>query len=158
MGAISRLLDMGVEGFLLSSTLLGVLAQRLVRVICENCKEPVAPDEKHLSAMGLSEEDIEGVTFYNGKGCESCATPVFGRTALLNTLRLTQISAMKSQKIRFRKNKNHRPGKRAQNPASERVGKSKRRGDHLVRSPAGDVREIICRYFPIKPVMRLARW
>ena len=87
VGAISRLLDMGVEGFLLSSTLLGVLAQRLVRVICENCKAPVAPDEKHLSAMGLSEEDIEGVTFYNGKGCESCRHTGFsGRTALFEYL------------------------------------------------------------------------
>ncbi len=87
VGAISRLLDMGVEGFLLSSTLLGVLAQRLVRVICENCKQPVAPDEKHLSAMGLSEKDIEGVTFYSGKGCESCRHTGFsGRTALFEYL------------------------------------------------------------------------
>ena len=87
VGAISRLLDMGVEGFLLSSTLLGVLAQRLVRVICPHCKTPGPPDEKHLSAMGLTNEDIENVVFYFGKGCEECRHTGFkGRTALFEYL------------------------------------------------------------------------
>lgn len=87
VGAISRLLDMGVEGFLLSSTLLGILAQRLVRVICPNCKQPAAPDEKHLSAMGLSEKDIAGVTFYAGAGCENCRhTGYSGRIAVFEYL------------------------------------------------------------------------
>ncbi len=87
VGAISRLLDMGVEGFLLSSTLLGVLAQRLVRVICPDCKHPITPDEKHLRAMGLSDQDIAGVTFYSGKGCEECRFTGFsGRTALFEYL------------------------------------------------------------------------
>ncbi|PIP37781.1 MAG: type II secretion system protein GspE [Desulfobacterales bacterium CG23_combo_of_CG06-09_8_20_14_all_51_8] len=87
VGAISRLLDMGVEGFLLSSTLLGVLAQRLVRVICPECRRPVAPDEKHLSAMGLTEKDIAGVTFYMGQGCEACRhTGYSGRTAVFEYL------------------------------------------------------------------------
>jgi general secretion pathway protein E len=87
VGAISRLLDMGVEGFLLSSTLLGVLAQRLVRVICEDCKQPVTPDEEHLSAMGLTDKDIEGVTFFTGKGCDACRFTGFsGRTALFEYL------------------------------------------------------------------------
>jgi general secretion pathway protein E len=87
VGAVSRLLDMGVEGFLLSSTLLGVLAQRLVRVICPECRRPVAPDEKHLSAMGLTEKDIAGVTFYAGEGCEACRhTGYSGRTAVFEYL------------------------------------------------------------------------
>ena len=87
VGAISRLLDMGVEGFLLSSTLLGVLAQRLVRVICPHCKSPVTPDEKHLNAMGLSDADIKEVQFFAGKGCEECRyTGYMGRTALFEYL------------------------------------------------------------------------
>jgi general secretion pathway protein E len=87
VGAISRLLDMGVEGFLLSSTLLGVLAQRLVRVICPNCKCRQTPDEKHLNAMGLNERDIADVTFYSGQGCEECRYTGFsGRTALFEYL------------------------------------------------------------------------
>ncbi|MBC2714691.1 MAG: type II secretion system ATPase GspE [Desulfobacteraceae bacterium] len=87
VGAISRLLDMGVEGFLLSSTLLGVLAQRLVRVICPKCKKPETPDEKHLNAMGLNDQDIANVTFYSGLGCEECRYTGFsGRSALFEYL------------------------------------------------------------------------
>ena len=87
VGAISRLLDMGVEGFLLSSTLLGILAQRLVRVICPHCKGAVTPDEKHLNAMGLLAADIKDVQFFAGKGCEECRyTGYMGRTALFEYL------------------------------------------------------------------------
>lgn len=87
VGAISRLLDMGVEGFLLSSTLLGVLAQRLVRVICPHCKTPGPPDEKQALAMGLTREDMETVVFYHGAGCDECRHTGFkGRTALFEYL------------------------------------------------------------------------
>jgi general secretion pathway protein E len=87
VGAINRLLDMGVEGFLLSSTLLGVLAQRLVRVICPSCKIPVTPDEKYLRAMALSPQEINGVEFYTGKGCDECRQTGFkGRTAIFEYL------------------------------------------------------------------------
>jgi general secretion pathway protein E len=87
VGAISRLLDMGVEGFLLSSTLLGVLAQRLVRVICPSCKAPAALEEKYLSAMGVTPKDLEGLQFYAGKGCEACRHTGFkGRTAIFEYL------------------------------------------------------------------------
>lgn len=87
IGAISRLLDMGVEGFLLSSTLLGILAQRLVRVICPKCKAPAQPDEKYIKAMGLSPEEAENMVFYAGKGCEECRyTGYHGRTAIFEYL------------------------------------------------------------------------
>jgi general secretion pathway protein E len=87
VGAISRLLDMGVEGFLLSSTLLGVLAQRLVRVICPACKAPAALDEKYLSAMGATPKELEGLEFFSGKGCEACRHTGFkGRTAIFEYL------------------------------------------------------------------------
>ena len=86
-GAVTRLLDMGVESFLLSSTLLGILAQRLVRVNCPHCKESVAPDPKLLQSMRLSPEEVSGVTFVQGKGCEQCRNTGFlGRTAIFEYL------------------------------------------------------------------------
>lgn len=87
VGAISRLLDMGVESFLLSSTLLGVLAQRLVRVLCPHCKVPVEPDPKLINAIGASPEETRDVTFYAGQGCEACRYSGFlGRTAIFEYL------------------------------------------------------------------------
>ena len=86
-GAITRLLDMGVESFLLSSTLLGVLAQRLVRVICPHCKAPASPDDKLLNSMDVSPEEALGIGFFEGKGCEGCRYTGFrGRTALFEYL------------------------------------------------------------------------
>ncbi len=86
-GAVTRLLDMGVESFLLSSTLLGVLAQRLVRVICPYCKEPTRPEEKLLNSMGLTPDEASGIEFFAGRGCEECRSTGFrGRTAIFEYL------------------------------------------------------------------------
>jgi general secretion pathway protein E len=86
-GAITRLLDMGVESFLLSSTLLGVLAQRLVRVICPYCKEPARPDGKLLNSMGIGHDEASEIEFFAGKGCEECRYTGFrGRTAIFEYL------------------------------------------------------------------------
>lgn len=71
-GAITRLLDMGVEPYLLSSTLEAVLGQRLVRVICPQCKTPYKPDRTILALLGLTEGDIGGRNFYYGAGCKAC--------------------------------------------------------------------------------------
>jgi type II secretory ATPase GspE/PulE/Tfp pilus assembly ATPase PilB-like protein len=86
-GAVTRLLDMGVEGFLISSSLEGVLAQRLVRKICEDCRV-----ESPLSATmrdrlkTLGEEEIEG-RFFHGRGCEECrGTGYRGRTGVFELL------------------------------------------------------------------------
>jgi general secretion pathway protein E len=79
--AITRLLDMGVENFLLSSTLRGVLAQRLVRVICPACKvqELTSSPQEELHLLGLN----QGGTFYTGQGCEQCAfTGFYGRIGI----------------------------------------------------------------------------
>lgn len=84
-GAITRLLDMGIENFLISSALLGVLAQRLVRVICPDCKEeaPLTPTLK--AEMGLL--DKESVNVYHGKGCKSCSQTGFrGRCGIYELL------------------------------------------------------------------------
>lgn len=81
--AITRLIDMGVEPFLISASLIGVLAQRLVRTICPRCKEPYKPPVEGLRRIGLSPEEAEGVTFYRGRGCEYCRhTGYYGRTGI----------------------------------------------------------------------------
>lgn len=86
-GAVTRLLDMGVENFLLSSTLLGILAQRLVRVNCPECKEPFKPAPRLIRSMKLDPEQLDGVRFMHGKGCESCRYTGFkGRTAIFEYL------------------------------------------------------------------------
>lgn len=88
-GAITRLLDMGVENFLLSSTLLGVLAQRLVRVICPECKTRIEPDPKLLRTMNHSDEELRDVVFYAGKGCDNCRHTGFrGRMAIFEFLQI----------------------------------------------------------------------
>src|SRR5215470_1340049 len=69
-GAITRLQDMGVEPYLLASVLSGVLAQRLVRRICQNCRVPHVPDPADLLAIGVS--DSHGVDLFRGAGCEAC--------------------------------------------------------------------------------------
>lgn len=71
-GAITRLVDMGVEPFLISSTLMAVLAQRLVRTICKKCRTPFEPTETQLSLMNLSPHDIGDKVFYYGRGCAAC--------------------------------------------------------------------------------------
>ncbi len=70
VGAVTRLEDMGVESFLLSSSVLGVLAQRLVRVLCEDCKESYQPNEKEAELLGV--EPSNKITFFRAKGCSQC--------------------------------------------------------------------------------------
>ncbi len=71
-GAVTRLVDMGVEPFLVSATLEGVLAQRLLRTICKSCKSPYEPSLHILNQLGLSREDIGGKHFFTGAGCSTC--------------------------------------------------------------------------------------
>ncbi|HWD20058.1 MAG TPA: ATPase, T2SS/T4P/T4SS family [Verrucomicrobiae bacterium] len=71
-GAVTRLIDMGVEPFLISSTLMAVLAQRLVRTICKKCRTPFEPTESQLSLLNLSPHDVGDKVFYYGRGCAVC--------------------------------------------------------------------------------------
>jgi type IV pilus assembly protein PilB len=71
-GAVTRLVDMGVEPFLISSTLQAVLAQRLVRTVCKKCRTPFEPTESQLSLLNLSPHDIGDKVFYYGRGCSVC--------------------------------------------------------------------------------------
>lgn len=89
-GAVSRLVDMGVEPSMISASLEAVLAQRLVRRICSKCKTPYEPDEAVLSRLGLTPHDIGDKTFYFGKGCSECNhTGYKGRKGLYELLKVT---------------------------------------------------------------------
>lgn len=70
--AVTRLVDMGVEPYLLSSTLVGIMAQRLVRKICPDCKEPYSPSDAELQSIGLQRHQLIHGVIYRGKGCHSC--------------------------------------------------------------------------------------
>jgi general secretion pathway protein E len=70
--ALTRLVDMGIEPYLLSSSVIGVLAQRLVRMICSFCKVSYSPSEKELEELGVSAEDLTEKYFYKGEGCAHC--------------------------------------------------------------------------------------
>jgi len=81
VGAVTRLHDMGIEPFLLSSSLLGVLAQRLVRVLCEHCKEAYVPDAKECALFGL--DPAKQYRFFHAKGCPDCNNLGYrGRTGI----------------------------------------------------------------------------
>jgi len=81
--SVARLLDLGVEPFLITATIEGVVAQRLVRRICTKCKTAYEPDEAQLKELSLTEEEIAGKTFYYGKGCSKCnGTGYRGRTGI----------------------------------------------------------------------------
>lgn len=71
-GAVTRLVDMGVEPFLISSTLMAVLGQRLVRTICKNCRTPFEPTEAQLELLNLSPHDLGDKVFHYGRGCSVC--------------------------------------------------------------------------------------
>ncbi|MFH1390166.1 MAG: ATPase, T2SS/T4P/T4SS family, partial [Candidatus Margulisiibacteriota bacterium] len=71
-GALNRLTDMGIEPFLVSSAVAGVIAQRLVRLICVHCKTPFVPAPEVIQKLGLKADS--DLSFYHGKGCKSCHT------------------------------------------------------------------------------------
>ncbi len=86
-GAVTRMIDMGVEPFLISSTLEGVLAQRLVRTICKKCRVAYEPADTVISELGLSKADVQGRPFHYGKGCLECnETGYKGRKGLFELL------------------------------------------------------------------------
>jgi len=85
--SIARLLDLGVEPFLLTATLEGIVAQRLVRKICEKCKTPFDPTELQLMELGLTPDDVKGKQFFYGRGCKKCnKTGYRGRIALFEVM------------------------------------------------------------------------
>jgi len=89
-GAISRLDDMGIEPFLISSSILLTCAQRLVRKICPNCKEEFVPEPEVFAALGI-EEATEETAFYHGVGCDRCKRRGYlGRAAIIEVLPVSE--------------------------------------------------------------------
>ena len=89
-GAVTRLIDMGVEPFLIGSSLEAVVGQRLVRTICPHCKEPYQPDQTLIKSLNGASEITQGTTFYHGAGCNECAqTGMMGRVGIFELLRIT---------------------------------------------------------------------
>lgn len=97
--ALTRLIDMGIEPYLLASSVIGVLAQRLVRTICPFCKEAYKPSLEEAKELGLHEERREDLIFYRGAGCDHCYhTGYKGRHGIYELMPVT--SAIKSQIMR----------------------------------------------------------
>ena len=85
--SIARLLDMGIEPFLMTATLEGIVAQRLVRKICENCKTQFEPSEAQLMELQLTPDDVKGKKFHYGRGCSRCnGTGYRGRTGIFEIM------------------------------------------------------------------------
>lgn len=90
-GAVTRLIDMGCEPFLVAASLEGVLAQRLVRTICKDCISPYEPSEAILSQLGVSAHELGDKQFYTGAGCEVCGQSGYrGRAGLYELLNITE--------------------------------------------------------------------
>ncbi len=89
-GAVTRLVDMGCEPFLVSASLEGILAQRLVRTICKECKVPYEPNEAILNQLGVSATELGDKQFFTGQGCDVCGqTGYKGRRGLYELLNVT---------------------------------------------------------------------
>jgi type IV pilus assembly protein PilB len=86
---IARLLDLGLESYLIAATMEGVIGQRLIRRICPKCKEEFTPTEEMLMELELTPEDVEGRTFYQGRGCDNCMNSGYrGRLAIFEIMLL----------------------------------------------------------------------
>ena len=89
-GAVTRLVDMGLEPFLLSASLEFILAQRLVRKICTGCRSEFEPKKEMLDQLGITRKDIGDRKFYFGSGCEECSNSGYrGRTGLFEMIKVT---------------------------------------------------------------------
>jgi type IV pilus assembly protein PilB len=88
--AITRLTDIGVQPFLIASSVIAIMAQRLVRLVCPKCKEPDQPDAAELKAAGLTPDMFANATFMRGRGCNHCYhTGYRGRLGIFELLRMS---------------------------------------------------------------------
>ena len=86
-GSVTRLIDMGVQPFLVASSVMAVMAQRLARVACPKCREPFMPDASELEAFSISQEQASAATFMRGRGCNHCQhTGYRGRVAVFEMM------------------------------------------------------------------------
>ncbi|NLF16481.1 MAG: type II secretion system ATPase GspE [Lentisphaerae bacterium] len=100
-GAVTRLIDMGIEPFLISSTLVGVLAQRLIRRVCNACKTEYEAEDKELEQMGITREQLGTRKLCRGRGCEMCNNTGYrGRIGIFELLRVTSdIQSMINKRV-----------------------------------------------------------
>ncbi|MFQ5653678.1 MAG: GspE/PulE family protein [Planctomycetota bacterium] len=86
-GAVTRMIDLGVEPYLVSSSLIAVIAQRLVRVICPRCKEPIEATDQQLKELGYRRDELPEGTLFHGRGCDAClGRGLYDRTAIYEIL------------------------------------------------------------------------
>jgi len=91
-GVVSNLYNYGIPGFLVSNALIGVVSQRLVRKICENCKESYKPDKDLIKQMALPSREVEGLEFSRGRGCAKCfRTGYLGRTGVYELMEVDEV-------------------------------------------------------------------
>ena len=89
--AVTRLVDMGIEPYLITSTVRAVLAQRLVRVICSKCKKTYEPQKRELSELGVPDDKAKVVKFYKGEGCSECNGSGYkGRTGIYEMMLINE--------------------------------------------------------------------
>jgi len=90
-GAVTRMIDLGVEPYLVSSSLIAVIAQRLVRVICPRCKEPLEVTDAELKELGYTREQLPDGHLYHGRGCDNClGRGLYDRTAIYEILTINE--------------------------------------------------------------------
>jgi type IV pilus assembly protein PilB len=106
-GAVTRMIDMGVPAYLVASSVIAVLAQRLVRVNCPKCKQPHQPLESQIEAAGITAEMLKGATFMKGRGCANCQKSgykgrlgIFELMVMTNKIRELTFQGAATQEIR----------------------------------------------------------
>lgn len=92
-GALTRMVNLGVESYLTASAVIGVIAQRLVRLICSHCREPYEPTDAQLKELGVSRENLTDNQLWRGRGCEQClGRGLFDRTAIYEIFEIDEES------------------------------------------------------------------
>jgi type IV pilus assembly protein PilB len=130
VAALTRLVDMGVEPFLIASSLTVVVAQRLVRKPCRDCVEPDEPSDRVLSGLGLTKRDIADATPMRGRGCSSCGNTGFrGRVGIFEVLPVT--TSVRSALL-------HTPNEAAVGAAARAAGMTTLRAAGLARARRGE--------------------
>ncbi len=92
--SITRLIDMGIEPFLIASSIVIVIAQRLVRILCPKCKEKYSPPEELIKRLGIAPDQASKITFYQAKGCDECGSTGYkGRMPIFEVMKMTDAIA-----------------------------------------------------------------
>jgi len=106
-GAITRMIDMGVPAYLVASSVIAILAQRLVRINCVKCKQPYQPLDTQIESAGITPEMLQGATFMKGRGCSHCQRSgykgrlgIFELMVMTNRIREMAFQGAATQEIR----------------------------------------------------------